>query len=80
MFRKWIFRFNGEASNAHGMALLSVLESYSIEILANDMPRLLLVRGSDEVIASVKGQIDSRWTIAPENSSYPTPDTKRKLT
>ena len=77
--RKWIFRFNGEASASHGDVLLAVLESHSLEIVDNSLPRLVLVRGSETEIESVRAEADSHWVITPENTSYQIPDTKRKL-
>jgi hypothetical protein len=77
--RKWIFRFKGEPDVNGGAALLSVLESHAIEILDNNLPRLLLASGSEEAVNSAKGELDGRWIIVPENTSYSIPDTRKKL-
>ena len=77
--RKWIFRFKGEAADNNSAALLSILETHSIEIIDNNLPGLLLARGTEDAVNSAKGKIDPRWTIAPENSAYPIPDTRKKL-
>jgi len=77
--RKWVFRFKGEPAGNNSAALLSVLQTHSIEILDNNLPGLLLASGSEEAVNAAKEKIDSRWIIAPENSSYPVPDTRKKL-
>ena len=79
MGKKWILRFKGEAAEVNGAELLRVLESHSIKVLDNSLPKLLMVSGTGEAINSARGEIDSRWTIAPERSAYPVPDTKKKL-
>jgi len=77
--KKWIFRFRGTSDSTQGSTLLSVLDNHSLKVLDNNLPKMVLVSGPDEAIESAKKEIDSNWIVAPENSSYPIPDTRKKI-
>lgn len=77
--KKWIFRFRGTFDSTQGSVLLSVLKNHSVKILDNNLPKMVLVSGSDEAIESAQKEIDSNWIVARENSSYPIPDTRKKI-
>jgi hypothetical protein len=77
--KKWIFRFKGNSDVANASDLLSVLNNHSIKILDNALPKMVLVSGSEKEIESAHQEIGNNWTVARENSSYPIPDTKKKL-
>ncbi len=77
--KRWIFRYKGSPSDEEGARLLDVLKDHSIEIVDNALPRMLLVSGSQENMDKAKSEVHQDWTVALENSSYPIPDTKKKL-
>ena len=76
--KKWIFRYKGEPDSEKASDLLLIFKNKSIEILDNNLPKMLLVSGTDEEIESVKKESEG-WIVAPENSAYPIPDTKKKI-
>ena len=77
--KKWILRYKGVADDKKGSILLKVLRDKSIHILDNSLPKMVLVVGTDEDIDSTKQEIDDNWVVTLENSSYPIPDTRKKI-
>lgn len=77
--KKWIFRFRGASDSMQDSKLLSALKNHSLEILDNNLPKMVLVGGPDKDVKAAQAEIDSNWIVVPENSSYPIPDTRKKL-
>jgi len=77
--KRWILRYQGDSNSSKGSTLLSVLKSRSIEILDDNLPKMVLVAGTKAEIESTKKEIDANWIVAEENTSYPIPDTRKKI-
>jgi hypothetical protein len=77
--KKWILRYRGDASSDKGTILLAVLKDRSIQVLNNDLPKMVLVTGTKEEIESARQEMDANWVVVEENSSYPIPDARKKI-
>ncbi|HTE34881.1 MAG TPA: hypothetical protein VK666_31100 [Chryseolinea sp.] len=77
--KKWILRWRGETSEAHAGELLDYLQQHAIQILDNQLPKMVLIAASDDDIAAARGELDSRWTITNHAVQYKIPDTRKNL-
>lgn len=50
--KKWIFRFREEIKNVKNEKLLTVIKDNSLQIIDNNLPKMVLVKGTDEEIES----------------------------
>lgn len=76
---RWIFRFRGEPVQEEAESLVRLFDRHHIKIADDSLPKMALVEATPEKIKAISEEISSCWRIVEEKSSYPIPDTRKKL-
>lgn len=73
--QKWLFRFKGDANEAQGQALASLLAVHNFTIVDNSLPKMALATGSPEDLNQLKlsNLLEKNWTIVEVKTSVGPP-------